>query len=455
MNDTPFVANSAPKNPIHRGDILIVDDVPENLKVLFVMLSERNYSVRRVRSGQQALNVVNNDPPNLILLDIRMPGLDGYEVCSRIKANPDTQQIPIIFLSALNDTLDKVKAFTVGGADYISKPFQAEEVFARIENQLTIQRQHQMLDIERARLSNIIEAASLGTWEWNIQTGEIIINERWGEIIGYGFDELQPLKIEKWMSLIHADDLNKFKKLIADHFKGTENLYDIEYRIKHKQGYWSWVHDRGRVVQWDSGQKPLMMFGTHSDITKKKEMEYGIKELSIRDPLTNIYNRRYILEKLKNSLLRFRRGKDPFSIAIIDIDHFKSVNDNHSHMVGDYILKEFTRIVGEQLSTCDLLGRYGGEEFIVVAYKQAQSLVMEMEHILVIIRNTVFKHKNLQIQITFSGGISGVCDFVSDEFSIEEMISIADKRLYQAKELGRDRIVGLIQSEYGASPRSW
>ncbi|NEO83019.1 MAG: diguanylate cyclase [Spirulina sp. SIO3F2] len=440
MNDPPCIANPTPENAHHRGDILIVDDVPENLQVLFLMLSEQNYAVRRVRSGQQALNVVNHDPPDLILLDIRMPGLDGYEVCSRIKSNPDTQQIPIIFLSALNHTLDKVKAFTVGGADYISKPFQAEEVFARIENQLTIQRQHHMLDVERARLSNIIEAARLGTWEWNIQTGETIFNDRWAEIIGYEPNEVQSVTMAVWITLIHPDDLEKSQKLMANHFKGTQDFYDIEYRIKHKDGHWIWVHDRGKVIQWDSQRKPLMMFGTHSDITEKKEMEHQIRELSIRDPLTNTYNRRYILERLKQNLLRFKQDEMPFSIALIDIDHFKNVNDFYSHLTGDYILKEFTRIINKNIEKYDLLGRYGGEEFIVVGYDQAGTATVKLEYLLKVVRDTVFEHEENSIKITFSGGVAEACDF-ADEFSIEEMISAADKRLYLAKELGRNRII--------------
>lgn len=131
-----------------QGDILIVDDVPENLHVLFTMLIAQGYEVRRVLNGKQALNAVLTDPPDLILLDIKMPEMDGYEVCSLLKAQPSASAIPVIFLSALDEVLDKVKAFSVGGADYISKPFQFEEVIVRIENQLTIQRQKALLQKE-------------------------------------------------------------------------------------------------------------------------------------------------------------------------------------------------------------------------------------------------------------------------------------------------------------------
>ncbi len=129
-----------PAQPLaEKGDILIVDDRPENLQLLFDALSQQGYELRRVLSGQQALQVAQFDPPDLILLDIRMPEMDGYEVCRRLKDQPKTQDIPVIFLSALDESLDKVKAFDVGGADYVTKPFQIAEVLARVKHQIRLQ----------------------------------------------------------------------------------------------------------------------------------------------------------------------------------------------------------------------------------------------------------------------------------------------------------------------------
>ncbi|OKH16932.1 hybrid sensor histidine kinase/response regulator [[Limnothrix rosea] IAM M-220] len=122
----------------YTGDILIVDDIPENLQLLFEILNEEGHEVRRVLNGQQALKTVAVDPPDLILLDIKMPILDGYEVCKTLKADHQTANIPIIFLSALNDVLDKAKAFSAGGVDYINKPFDVYEVLVRVNNQLKL-----------------------------------------------------------------------------------------------------------------------------------------------------------------------------------------------------------------------------------------------------------------------------------------------------------------------------
>jgi two-component system, sensor histidine kinase and response regulator len=131
--------------PGSKGNVLIVDDTPDNLRLLSAMLTDQAYDVRSVKSGSAALMVVQAEPPDLILLDINMAGMNGYEVCQRLKSQPKAASIPIIFISALNEVFDKVKAFTVGGVDYISKPFQVEEVLVRVENQLNLHRLRQQL----------------------------------------------------------------------------------------------------------------------------------------------------------------------------------------------------------------------------------------------------------------------------------------------------------------------
>ncbi|MEG5064512.1 response regulator [Microcoleus sp. B3-A4] len=136
----------------HLANLLVVDDTPDNLRLLSTMLSDKGYKVRGVINGEMALKAARSTPPDLILLDITMPQMNGYEVCQHLKADGRTSGIPVIFLSALDQVLDKVKAFAVGGVDYITKPFHLEEVLARVENQLTIQRLQQKLHDQNARL---------------------------------------------------------------------------------------------------------------------------------------------------------------------------------------------------------------------------------------------------------------------------------------------------------------
>jgi len=140
-----------------KANILVVDDIPDNLRFLSKTLTEQGYKVRCVQNGARALKAAQLEPPDLVLLDIKMPKMDGYEVCQQLKASQQTQEIPIIFLSALDDVTNKVKAFEVGGVDYITKPFQHEEVLARVHAHLTLRDQQIQLEKQNAELIKLNE----------------------------------------------------------------------------------------------------------------------------------------------------------------------------------------------------------------------------------------------------------------------------------------------------------
>lgn len=139
-----------------QANILVVDDTPDNVRLLSKILTEQGYQVRKALNGQRAISTAQELPPNLILLDVMMPEMNGYEVCAKLKASPTTRSIPIIFLSALDDVSDKVKAFDVGAVDYITKPFQEKEVLARVANQLTIQSQQKLLQEQTNKLEELV-----------------------------------------------------------------------------------------------------------------------------------------------------------------------------------------------------------------------------------------------------------------------------------------------------------
>ncbi len=139
-----------------------------------------------------------------------------------------------------------------------------------------------MLMDKRVRLQGIIEGTNVGTWEWNIQTGETVYNERWAEIIGYRLNELSSSNISTWQKLVHPDDLKKSAELLGRHLAGELPYYICECRIKHKQGHWVWVQDRGRVITRSADGKPLMMFGTHTDITQRKHDEEERERLIVK-----------------------------------------------------------------------------------------------------------------------------------------------------------------------------
>lgn len=159
-----------------RATILIVDDTPANLNVLTSILREENYRVRAVPHGEGALKTIAAAPPDLILLDIQMPDIDGFEVCQRLKADPAYAHIPVIFISALDDGVDKVEAFRAGGVDYISKPFQIEEVLVRIETHLTIAQNEWRLSEIRTTAFALMNALDLSTLPQSVQDNAARLN---------------------------------------------------------------------------------------------------------------------------------------------------------------------------------------------------------------------------------------------------------------------------------------
>ncbi|WP_460565371.1 MASE3 domain-containing protein [Hydrogenophaga aquatica] len=150
------------------------------------------------------------------------------------------------------------------------------------ESQHALERLSQHMGAEHARLDNIIAGTRAGTWEWNVQTGETRFNERWAGIVGYRLSELEPVSIETWGRLSHPDDLARSNEALQAHFNQQADFYDCEVRMRHKDGHWIWVHDRGRVREWTADGKPLWMFGTHMDITGRKQAEAIHAELLTR-----------------------------------------------------------------------------------------------------------------------------------------------------------------------------
>ena len=316
------------------------------------------------------------------------------------------------------------------------------EILVVIRNINKIKEIEFQLEKERKRLENIIDSNNIGTWEWNVQTGETIFNERWAEIVGYTLDELKPINIDTWLKFIHPEDVEKSTNTLNAHFRGESNQYECEVRMKHKKGNWVWVLDKGKALSFTPKGEALIMFGTHTDITERKAFEREIIEISIRDPLTNIYNRRHIFSRLNEIKAKYERDKMDFSIAILDIDYFKRVNDNFGHLAGDFVLQEFTKIIGKNIRPFDLLGRFGGEEFIIIMLNcQKDTASLRIEDILKIIRNTNFIYRNQRINFTFSAGISDSCDKEFENLNLDRLIDSADKKLYLAKKLGRNRIV--------------
>jgi diguanylate cyclase (GGDEF)-like protein len=251
MNKDLAIAQSIPDRIAATGTILVVDDNPANLHVLFSVLTQNGYGVRCVKSGAMALSGIQSVLPDLILLDICMPNMDGYEVCQQLKADRETSDIPVIFLSALNQSLDKVKAFEVGGADYITKPFQMAEVLARVKHQLTIrnlrrQQQQLIMALEEAnqKLQTMVALDSL-TQVANRRRFDEYLTLEWQRLA----QERSPL------SLILAD-IDHFKQYndTCGHLAGDRCLQIVAQTIR-----WVVEHPAALVARYGGEEFAILL----------------------------------------------------------------------------------------------------------------------------------------------------------------------------------------------------
>lgn len=192
----------------------------------------------------------------------------------------------------------------------------------------------------------------------------------------------------------------------------------------------------------DENGEIMNYLAVKQDISHRKYLEEKLKQTSIRDPLTNLYNRRFVFERLSQFIELYKMKDDVFSLVIIDLDFFKKVNDTYGHQAGDFVLKEFAEILTSSIRTCDVLGRYGGEEFILILQGvKKQSSAKIVERILQRVRESIFKYEDKGINITFSCGICDSTEIDKDILSIENIVCETDRRLYKAKAIGRNCVV--------------
>ncbi|MEG5066708.1 PAS domain-containing protein [Microcoleus sp. B3-A4] len=299
-NTNPRLEKLRLQNTPLQENILMVDDNPESLRLLSRILSKRGYKARPTRDGKLALNFALSSPPDLILLDIMMPGMDGYQVCEQLKASPKTKDIPVIFISSLNEVFDKVKAFSVGAVDYITKPFEIEEVVARVENQLLLSRLSKELSAKNVLLEaeieerKRIEAQLRESQHWLsaviktnpnllyvydlIEERSLYVNREIYSDIGYTFEEIQEMAATFIPKLIHPDDIPAFleqRKKIETAKDGES--FDFEYRIQHKNGEYRWFCSRESVFARTAQGKPWKILGTAAEISDRKQAELELK----------------------------------------------------------------------------------------------------------------------------------------------------------------------------------
>lgn len=258
----------------HSFKILVVDDQIAGLKGVSRIMRKAGYETLEAATGQDCLALAVQHKPDLILLDVVLPDIDGREVCRRIKSDPETSDTYVVLLSSVAIGSDTQAEGMEHGADgYIARPVPNRELLARVKALIRLKQTEKRLQESQEQLALAIEGSGLGLWDWRIRTGEVIFNERWATMIGYTLEELEPTDINTWAELVHPDDLKGARELIRKRIEGRTETYECETRIKRKDGDWIWVLDRGKVVQWDKDGKALRMIGTHLDITARKEAE--------------------------------------------------------------------------------------------------------------------------------------------------------------------------------------
>lgn len=428
------------------GDILIVDDELPNLKVLVNILEEQNYKVRKAPNGQSAIKAAQKQSIDLILLDIRMPDMNGYEVCQKLKADDQTKNIPIIFISALNDTFDKVKAFEIGGIDYITKPFQKEEVLARIKSQLIIQSQKRKLqqEIKYRKKIEALNSSILNNSLDGIAALESVRNQKTGDIEDFRFLVINPIFTEIFNQKTNNLNQNIFFKKIIDEINpnlffdfvevvntGLSQEREFSYEYQNEPKWYDFI-----AVKLGDG-----FAITIRDITHRKKYELKLNYIATRDGLTGIYNRRTFDHKVGQEWKRCQREKQPLSLILCDIDYFKLYNDFYGHQKGDDCLKTVAKTINNVVKRAsDLVARYGGEEFVIIlpnTYKEGA--IALAEKIQKAIRLKAITHEKSKVSDTVSLSLGIATMIPTLESRENNLIEMADKALYKAKEEGRDR----------------
>ncbi len=306
------------------------------------------------------------------------------------------------------------------------------------------------LAIEKRRLSNILEGTNVGTWEWNVQTGETIFNERWAGMIGYTLDELAPVTIDTWANLSHPDDIQIAQELLKKNFRKELGFYECEIRMRHKDGHWIWVLDRGKVTVWTEGGKPLIMSGTHQDITERKLNEEIIRHMATHDALTDLPTLRLAEERLSMAIGISRRRKSMTAVMFIDLDGFKDVNDTLGHDTGDEVLKHVARRLLSCSRETDTVARVGGDEFLVIAMdiRSREDASMIAEKII----HQVSEPLNVDGRRVSVGASIGIALYPENGSNTGYLIKQADQAMYSIKVAGKNGF-GFAEGEGEGKPR--
>ena len=415
--------------------LLIVDDSEINRDMLARRLTRRGYEISMAESAHGLLERVRKENIDLILLDIEMPEITGLDALKALRQYYTPIQLPIIMVTARNQSEDVIVALELGANDYLTKPIDFPIALARIKTQLSHKRAENALRESEERYALAARGANDGLWDWNLVANIIYFSPRWKATLGYQDDEIGSSP-DEWFNRIHESDRELVKRRIADHQNGVVPHFESEIRMLHKDGTYRWMLSRGVMVRDENG-KPLRMAGSQTDITEGK----------VADPLTGLPNRLFFIERLLRLIEQRKRRTDAlFAVLFLDLDGFKMINDSMGHIVGDKLLISVSKRLMDCLRVNDVVARadepftvarLGGDEFAILldhlntpddAKVVADRLMTELNRPFELDEKEIFTTVSIGIALSSSGYLYP-----------EEFLRDADTAMYRAKSTGKAR----------------
>lgn len=453
------------------GRILVVDDIATNRMVLRAKLAASYYEVVQAENGTEALEKTKSEQPDLILLDILMPDIDGYEVCRRLKADPATAHIPVVIVTALNEPSDRLRGLECGADDYLTKPINDLALFSRVRNLL---RSKFMLDELRLRDRT---SRDFGLTDFQIAHSDIppppadIVlvppNPLVGNKLLKMLDNISDIKAricpdeQAIMAMEDAElpDVFVIHARLGAYGDGLRLVSHLRSRPKSRHSAVVLAVPKGDQDKAAKGLdlgandylfdpfEPAELIARLTGQIRHKRMSDSLRNnvtdtlrLAATDPLTGLYNRRYARQHLSKIVERSCESRKGFALMLLDIDNFKRVNDLNGHAAGDQVLKEFAIRMQENLRGIDLISRLGGEEFLIAMpdTSEAQARTAS-ERLRRVIEESPFaalngsRHLNITVSIGVTLGDPDMPD-------VDALIAEADKALYASKSEGRNMV---------------
>ncbi len=448
--------------------ILVVDDILPNVKLLEAKLTGEYYDVLTATSGPEALDKVEKESPDLVLLDVMMPGMDGFEVCQKIKENPTVAHIPVVMVTALTDTDDKVRGLQVGADDFLSKPIDDTSLMARVRSLVRLK---MAMDEWRVRENTanqlgMVDVAANVMNEPTENARILIVEDKDFEqrkisdalsrdhdtvvCVSSGVEGMEAASQQAFDLIIVSLGLQNEDGLrLCSHFKSGEKTRNIPILMMGKTDEMERIAHGLEIGVHDYILRPIdkneMLLRCRTQIRRKRFQErlratYEVSlSMALTDSLTGLYNRRYLEVHLQKLLDKNAQNNKSLAVLMVDIDHFKEVNDTFGHAVGDEILRIFAIRLKDGLRSFDLVARMGGEEFVVILPDVSPDLAyMVAERLRSSIAGSAFSCNVEGGKLSVTTSVGGAIIGPDSNTTIEQALQRADTQLYAAKEAGRN-----------------